>query len=388
MTTEGILFGVLLVALVAWFVVRRLIRGRGIPPDPLHDGVRDATQLAAQAPRDQEVAHGDAPSTPEPRARREEVVNEYFRLTDLVVAARATGQYVEAIGLAKHAWPLIPRVLRDDFGGVSEVPAIDVVLDLLVAAGDEASLIRLREIVQTSRRLADLRQSTVEEALEGLALSRRIVDAVAHQPGVLQKDLDELLGVKPETVREHCYWMAQLKRLERRKKGSSYALFPSSEPIPAPLVGADGLPVVRRICPSCQEEIRGTPQRCRSCGRDLRKIWPGSEDGEPYADYPVEVVGESYRQAVLESIVGGRDRDGAEHEASATLILENDNPHDDQAVRVEIESHHVGYLSRADARRYREFASAPTKVPALIVGGWDRGEHHLGSFGVRLALKL
>ena len=42
----------------------------------------------------------------------------YFRLAALILAARATGQYEEAMLLAKHAWPLIPRALQGELAGV------------------------------------------------------------------------------------------------------------------------------------------------------------------------------------------------------------------------------------------------------------------------------
>ena len=73
---------------------------------------------------------------------------------------------------------------------------------------------------------------------------------------------------------------------------------------------------------------------------------------------------------------------------TARLVLEDDNPHDAQAVKVILDGHHVGYLSRADARRYRAMRTPPAEVPALIVGGWDRGDRNVGHYGVRLALRL
>jgi hypothetical protein len=178
--------------------------------------------------------------------------HDYFRLNSLIVAACATRQYEEAMLLAKCAWPLIPRVLCGELAGVDpqEIAAIDSVLDLLVAADDEQGLTELLGIVKTNKRLSVLRRNAVETALEGLALSRRIVEAVARQPGVVQTDLDELLGVEPAAVRVHCSGMAGLGRLARKKQGSSYALFPSSRQ-PAVTIGDDGLPIVRRICPRC-----------------------------------------------------------------------------------------------------------------------------------------
>lgn len=107
-------------------------------------------------------------------------------------------------------------------------------------------------------------------------------------------------------------------------------------------------------------------------------------------EYSLSVVGESFRQDALSRIVGGRTFDGVEHECDALLLPEPSNPRDRNAVRVEIEGEHVGYLSRADAaamqpvlKRYERERRALT-VPATIVGGWDRGAGDTGHFGVRL----
>lgn len=102
------------------------------------------------------------------------------------------------------------------------------------------------------------------------------------------------------------------------------------------------------------------------------------------------IVGESHYQAVLEYICGGRTDDGADEVVIARLVLEDENPYDTQAVRVEIEGHTVGYLSRSDARLYRErltVAGQPRIIgqcTARIRGGWDRGPEDRGLFGVYL----
>lgn len=326
------------------------------------------------------------------RTEARTAADNYVRLAGLIVAARATGQYEAAMLLAKRAWPGIPSALRGELAGVElqEIPAIDAVLDLLVAADDEPGLAEMRRTVKASERLAGLRRHAVDAAADDLACARRIFEAVARQPGIVQKDLDELLGVEPEAVRERCYWMAQLGRLERKKKGSSYALFPSLRH-PTVTIGDDGLPIVRRICPGCRGAISEQRASCRACGYDIRKIWwidHEDEGDEAAADYAVAIVGESHRQEALEDLCGGRDTESAHLTVTARLVREDDNPHDEQAVQVIVQGRHVGYLSRADARRYRALPTAPAEVPALIVGGWDRGDRDVGHYGVRLALRL
>ena len=61
---------------------------------------------------------------------------------------------------------------------------------------------------------------------------------------------------------------------------------------------------------------------------------------EPVADitngpgtFPIDAVGESHYQDALSKICGGKSEDGHEHECVARLVLEDENPHDDQAVR-------------------------------------------------------
>lgn len=102
--------------------------------------------------------------------------------------------------------------------------------------------------------------------------------------------------------------------------------------------------------------------------------------------FAVDVVGVSRRQAMLALAA----RAGAVH--LATLRLEDDNPHDDQAVAVELAGARVGYLSRADARRYRAdlvaagAARAIVRCKAKIIGGFETATGERAHFGLRLDL--
>jgi len=108
--------------------------------------------------------------------------------------------------------------------------------------------------------------------------------------------------------------------------------------------------------------------------------------------FEIEVVGESHYQRQLEEICGGRFEDSARVNATAVLILDDGNPYDSKAVRVEINGYVVGHLNRENAREYRKKlkeAGHPritAQCRALIVGGWDRGNGDCGYFGVRLDL--
>jgi hypothetical protein len=102
--------------------------------------------------------------------------------------------------------------------------------------------------------------------------------------------------------------------------------------------------------------------------------------------FAVDVVGVSRRQDVL----GRAAEDGAIVEAR--LILEDDNPHDSEAVAVHIGSELVGYLSREKARLYRAdlaAAGAPratVRCKAKIVGGFETANGERAHFGLRLDL--
>lgn len=110
--------------------------------------------------------------------------------------------------------------------------------------------------------------------------------------------------------------------------------------------------------------------------------------------YEFDIVGESKYQDVLESICGGRTEEGAEHLTHAVLTLEDQNPYDNKAVRVDIEGHTVGYLSRQNARSYRKqlqrlgHPRIACVCNAMVVGGWERTPSDRGHFGVKLDLPV
>src|SRR5262249_32273170 len=103
--------------------------------------------------------------------------------------------------------------------------------------------------------------------------------------------------------------------------------------------------------------------------------------------YDIEVVGTSHYQTELEQICGGRSEESARAKTTAMLVLDDANPYDSNAVRVEIAGYVVGHMSRDNARQYRKKlkqAGHPritASCDALIVGGWDRGKDDRGYFG-------
>ena len=123
---------------------------------------------------------------------------------------------------------------------------------------------------------------------------------------------------------------------------------------------------------------------------------PSSEQGDDNVEtealddsFVLPAVGESNYQEALRSICGEPSENGEDRIVDAVLILEDSNPYDPQAVRVDIPGKTVGYLSRANARRFRKsHAEASTTCKARIRGGWDRGGGDTGSYGVSLDVGL
>ncbi len=99
------------------------------------------------------------------------------------------------------------------------------------------------------------------------------------------------------------------------------------------------------------------------------------------------MVGESHYQDALRAMTGGTVEGRGAPRVQAALVPEPDNPHDPNAVMVQIEGHLVGYLSRADAVAYAPLvagiaARGRTAVAeAMVAGrGESSGTSNLGVF--------
>jgi hypothetical protein len=108
-------------------------------------------------------------------------------------------------------------------------------------------------------------------------------------------------------------------------------------------------------------------------------------------DEILEVVGESYRQEALWGLVGGLTHEVVRHPIQAVLRPEPMNAYDHNAVAVDIQGHHVGYLAAHEAEQYgpglrvlmdRDGGSY-VALRGVICGGGDRPEGR-GMLGVFL----
>lgn len=140
---------------------------------------------------------------------------------------------------------------------------------------------------------------------------------------------------------------------------------------------------------SAFEQNQSTDQDARSSdpppGADVH-TWP------ELGMYDFPVVGEGNYQPALTTLAGDHGEKFARVTTTATLTLEDNNPHDDKAVSVGIDGHLVGYLSRQDARSFRRRLGAlKLKTPysrcgAQICGGAVK-DGQKTSYGVWLDIK-
>lgn len=90
----------------------------------------------------------------------------------------------------------------------------------------------------------------------------------------------------------------------------------------------------------------------------------------------LEVAGEWYRAENLRALFARHSKvsdSGAEIRLPALLVPDPTNPHDDHAVAVFVDGLHVGYMERADARKYhRHIAALPGGELVVAARQWLR----------------
>jgi len=114
---------------------------------------------------------------------------------------------------------------------------------------------------------------------------------------------------------------------------------------------------------------------------------------EGKGDFEFEVVGESNYQMALALLAGEHGKENAEAQHTATLVLDDSNPHDPKAVAIRIDEIPVGYLAREDARSYRRrlgqksLSGVNATCEAIVVGGGTRRNGEKLHYGVKLDIK-
>lgn len=105
--------------------------------------------------------------------------------------------------------------------------------------------------------------------------------------------------------------------------------------------------------------------------------------------YRVDVVGESFYQDNLLSIVGKKGKTSVNLQKAAVIIHEPDNQYDSNAHAVIIDGKKVGHISKASSaklvqeKRRLGISDCLIACPAIINGGWKDSSSE-GNFGVKL----
>jgi HIRAN domain-containing protein len=119
-----------------------------------------------------------------------------------------------------------------------------------------------------------------------------------------------------------------------------------------------------------------------------RKKRQSTLEFKPGRGFSFEIVGEANYQENLKKIAGPKTEYSKKHKCVAVLMPEPNNPHDPNAVRVDISRKTVGYVARTEAKKIQEIilSIAPVagiQCQAKIVGGWKDKDSE-GHFGVKL----
>ena len=106
--------------------------------------------------------------------------------------------------------------------------------------------------------------------------------------------------------------------------------------------------------------------------------------------FETKVVGSSFYLDNFLIICGPKAEEGHCKYIEAFLRLDNNNPHDSNAVSVLIGGYKVGHLSRKHAILHRLFVEGLNSTfcvcKAKIIGGWKKANGSEGHFGVELDL--
>jgi hypothetical protein len=97
-------------------------------------------------------------------------------------------------------------------------------------------------------------------------------------------------------------------------------------------------------------------------------------------DELVRVVGTSHYQAALLELSGRQGDEEIRLEKIAVFVPEPDNPHDPNAIAIQIDGRLVGYLSRDENRRWLDVVNQPEPIGAEAMIAGKAGTTGLGVF--------
>ena len=211
--------------------------------------------------------------------------NQYFRLMAELEAARKARNFPGAVAAARASLAVLPGVIesfsRRSHGGfdcIATIPAIDTGGTLMAVLGDASALAEMRGVVSRHEPLAPWME-VVEAAEAEMVIVSRILDAIAAQPGLRQRELKSVLNL--EDGRRASYLAGLLEdagRLTRVKDGATWRLFP---------VGDPGVQAARSVIVSTATVRPAAPITSRAdTGRRARGAVLVSLDGLPIVRLP------------------------------------------------------------------------------------------------------
>lgn len=133
--------------------------------------------------------------------------------------------------------------------------------------------------------------------------------------------------------------------------------------------------------------------------RFLRRVFGGEPPRDPDewvttlamggSEHVLQTVGESHYQPSLQWACDGTNADGPNHpRVLAELIPEPRNPHDPNAVRVQVGGRLVGYLAREDAAVYQPVLLRLAQHGALTCEARIKGGYAVRDAGFRASLGI
>lgn len=109
------------------------------------------------------------------------------------------------------------------------------------------------------------------------------------------------------------------------------------------------------------------------------------------SDKARQVVGTSHYQDALRKVAGKKTKEGVDVATIAALVPHPSNPHDRNAVSVQVDGNIIGYLSADYAanvqphlQAFRKKTKTHIAVNARITGGWKQSRKDQGNYGARV----